>query len=119
MPVVILHHRVQPDFCGHHEAFDIRELEAVAVVDCTRTDFPGVLNEAWEKGNTVEAPWWKNFRVSLLADGKQKIEEKGGMRSLSVGDAVEFRGFFYLVQAFGFVELEAKDREKPYWFSPV
>lgn len=106
MRFVIVYHRNPPDFGVERKCVNRCELEAVALVVLLEdVDSIGALEIAFRLTNTVNKAWWENVGVSLLHDGKRKLLGKGGIRSTSCGDVVEYDGVFYLCDKFSWVEL--------------
>ena len=110
MRFAIVHHRIPPDFGVESKCVSRLELRAVALVDFCHTlqklDAIGALEVVFRLTNTIDKPWWENVEISLLHDGRRMLDGKGGIRSTSCGDVVEYEGVFYLCDKFGWTELK-------------
>jgi hypothetical protein len=111
MRFAIVHHRIPADFGVESKCISRLELRAVALVEFCHTlqklDAFGALEIAFRLTNTIDKPWWENVGVPLLYDGRRMLSEKGGIRSTSCGDVVEYEGVFYLCNKFGWMELKS------------
>lgn len=85
MPVSI-YHASPPDFLACQPA----GTKYLHVADVETDD----LEVAFEKTNSIDAPWWENKGVAKTFTGK-------GARSTSVGDLAFYNGVFYRCESCG------------------
>jgi hypothetical protein len=95
--VEILHKR-EPDF----EPTPHGEVELVAVVEVNRTGVVGVLEEAYGLTQNIDTAWIRNSEVIRY------FGNPDGCRSSSVGDIFYVDGTPYLVDRFGWEQLEQR-----------
>ena len=86
-------------------AFDMKDFQPVAEVDCSKAHSSGVapvvnalLEYAYLKTNSIDGYWGDNKEVKDLT---------GENRSTSVGDVIEVEGVKHMVGSFGFQELQS------------
>jgi len=72
----------------------------VATYDTREQTLERILSEAWKLTNTVEEPWYLNSKIDV------KEVAKTGIRSSMIGDIVEVEGITYMVDSFGWADID-------------
>jgi len=97
---VIVNLRETPDFLLQRNSIHRAELLPVAIISSDKTTTDEILEDVFIQTQNTDTLWHEN--KSILVAGKVRLADRKALRSVSVGDVLEYNGEMFVVESFGF-----------------